>query len=224
MSFMENQVLGYKSPLFGRRTSQFHIVPFDYYDSGMFFSELSFEDKMIAYAVTGGIPQYLNALAEHDDIMAGISECFLKKSGMLYEELENLLKQELHEPHVYNTIFKDACCQYVLRRNKALSLPFMINNIGRWWGTNNKTRTQEEIDFIADCDENAIFGECKWLNAEIGLDVLDELKRKSMLFEKYVNKHYMLFSKKGFKKELINQYDVELIDLEELYRENISSR
>ncbi|MCL2321173.1 MAG: ATP-binding protein [Oscillospiraceae bacterium] len=318
MSFMENQVLGYKSPLYGRRTSQFHIIPFDYYDSGLFFPEFSFEDKMIAYAVTGGIPQYLNVLAEYDDVMIGITECFLKKSGILYEEPENLLKQELHEPYVYNTIiesiatgssklneistksgedikkcsmylkslvdlyivrkeypygvkaeknsiyalqdnmfrfwyrfipknvtnielglgeyvlkarilphmanfvghiFEEACCQYVLRRNKTLSLPFMINDIGRWWGTNNQTHTQEEIDFIADCDESAIFGECKWLNTEIGLDIFEELKRKSMLFGKYINKYYMLFSKKGFTKGLTNLDYVELIGLEELYKE-----
>ena len=35
MSFMENQVLGYKSPLYGRRNAQFKIVPFDYVDGGV---------------------------------------------------------------------------------------------------------------------------------------------------------------------------------------------
>src|SRR5659263_615348 len=30
LSFMENQVLGYKSPLFGRRTAQFKIMPFEF--------------------------------------------------------------------------------------------------------------------------------------------------------------------------------------------------
>jgi hypothetical protein len=36
--------------------------------------------------------------------MDGVYECFLKKSGVLYEEPENLLKQELREPAVYNTL------------------------------------------------------------------------------------------------------------------------
>ncbi|MDR0287966.1 MAG: ATP-binding protein [Clostridiales bacterium] len=34
MSFMENEVLGYKSPLFGRRTAQIRLDGFDYYDAG----------------------------------------------------------------------------------------------------------------------------------------------------------------------------------------------
>ena len=33
MSFMENQVLGYKSPLYGRRTAQFRVKPFTYFES-----------------------------------------------------------------------------------------------------------------------------------------------------------------------------------------------
>jgi len=36
MSFMENQVLDYKSPLYGRRTAQFKILPLDYWDSSQF--------------------------------------------------------------------------------------------------------------------------------------------------------------------------------------------
>jgi len=104
MSFMQNQILGYKSPLYGRRTAQFHIEPFDYYDAGKFFPDLTYEDKMLAYAVCGGIPQYLNALTGYNNIMEAIFESFLKKSGVLYEEPENLLKQELREPAVYNTL------------------------------------------------------------------------------------------------------------------------
>ena len=48
MSFMETQVLGYKSPLYGRRTSQLKVEPFDYYDSGYFFPNYSLEDKILA--------------------------------------------------------------------------------------------------------------------------------------------------------------------------------
>ena len=33
MSFMEHQVLGYKSPLYGHRTAQFKILPFDFFES-----------------------------------------------------------------------------------------------------------------------------------------------------------------------------------------------
>jgi AAA+ ATPase superfamily predicted ATPase len=110
MSFMENQVLGYESPLYGRRSAQFHILPFDYLDAAAFFPQASLTDKMLAYTVAGGIPQYLNAIAESENVTEGISECFFKKTGILYEEPENLLKQELREPAVYNTIISQIAC------------------------------------------------------------------------------------------------------------------
>ena len=33
MSFMENHVLAYKAPLYGRRTAQFKIQPFDFFET-----------------------------------------------------------------------------------------------------------------------------------------------------------------------------------------------
>jgi len=104
MSFMENQVLGYQSPLYGRRTSQYKIMPLDYYDSAEFFGNASLQDKLLGYAVTGGIPQYLNAVSRHKTIEAGIESAYLTKDGFLYEEPQNLLKQELREPALYNAI------------------------------------------------------------------------------------------------------------------------
>ena len=34
-----------------------------------------------------------------------------------------------------------------------------------------------EIDFIADADESAIFGECKWSSSEIGLSMAHSKSR-----------------------------------------------
>ena len=319
MSFMENQILGYASPLYGRRSAQFRIESFDYYDAGMFFQNASIEDKMLAYAVCGGIPQYLNVLAEHDNIVDGIYECFFKKSGVLYEEPGNLLKQELREPAVYNTliasiangasrlneiatksgeegkktskylkslidlqivgkehpygieaerkgiynlkdnmfrfwyryipqsvtsiesglgrqviesrvlpdlptylgrVFENACREYMIRINSVQRLPFVFHGIGQWWGTNPESKTQEEIDFIADSGINAIFGECKWSKSKIDSSVLSELKRKSMMFKQYEKQYYILFSKSGFHgevEECAKQDNVMLTGLKEMY-------
>lgn len=41
MSFMENQVLGQESPLYGRRTGQIKIEPLDYKETAVFHPELS---------------------------------------------------------------------------------------------------------------------------------------------------------------------------------------
>jgi AAA+ ATPase superfamily predicted ATPase len=104
MSFMENQVLGYQSPLYGRRTSQYKVRPLDYYDSAEFFSGESLENKLLGYAVTNGIPKYLKVISRAGGVEEGINDAFFTRDGFLYEEPHNLLKQELREPAVYNAI------------------------------------------------------------------------------------------------------------------------
>jgi len=106
MSFMENQVLGYQSPLYGRRTSQYHIKPLDYYSSAEFFGNASYEDKLLGYAVTGGIPLYLSVISDAKTVTEGIDKAFFFTKGLLYEEPHNLLKQELREPALYNSIIR----------------------------------------------------------------------------------------------------------------------
>jgi len=104
MSFMENQVLGYKSPLYGRRTAQFKILPFTFFESLHFLKGFSTVDRATIYGVTGGIPEYLNKINPNKDVRANIIDLFLTSSGHFFEEPTNLIKQELREPSTYNVI------------------------------------------------------------------------------------------------------------------------
>lgn len=106
MSFMQKQVLGYESPLYGRRTAQFKIEPLTYRETGVFHPELSAEDNAYIYGITGGIPHYINKLAVRSDLDTALMDNLFDRSSYLFEEPENLLKQELREPAVYNAIIK----------------------------------------------------------------------------------------------------------------------
>ncbi len=106
MSFMENQVLGYKSPLYGRRTAQFKILPFTFFESLPFFREYDVVDKAVLYGMTGGIPEYLNKVDSRKNVRENIIDLFLTTSGHFFEEPSNLIKQELREPATYNVIIE----------------------------------------------------------------------------------------------------------------------
>ena len=106
MSFMENQVLGKESPLYGRRTAQLKIQPLDYRETAVFHPELSNEDNALIYGITGGIPHYINKLDVRESVDEALLENLFDRSGYLYEEPANLLKQELREPAIYNAIIK----------------------------------------------------------------------------------------------------------------------
>lgn len=59
LSFMENEILSEKSPLFGRRDSQIKLEAFNYKDAALFVPDYSAEEKAICYGVTGGVAKYL---------------------------------------------------------------------------------------------------------------------------------------------------------------------
>jgi AAA+ ATPase superfamily predicted ATPase len=326
MSFMENQVLGYQSPLYGRRTAQYKLLPFDYLTAAKLLPGFTEEEKLALYAITGGTPEYLAHIDPGRSVESNVRDLFFDPSGRLFEEPTNLLKQELRDPMTYHAIiaaiargrnrlneiaamagiqtsqcsamlatlmalglvkkehpvtepkgkksmyrlddqmfvfwyrfvlpeasriaqglgdvacgelfgghpdkegwisdhvahaFEQCAIQYMWRLQKMRKSPVPFREIGRWWGNNPARKQEEEIDFIACGEHDAIFGECKWRNQPVAEDVLEELIRKSGLFCAFQSKHYFLFSKKGYAQPLIRrakaQAHVTLVTLEDLF-------
>ena len=104
MSFMEYQVLGYESPLYGRRTGQYKIQALTYKEMTAFNPTLTNEQQSLVYGITGGIPHYVNKLDVFDDVDEALKENLFNTSSYLFEEPENLLNQELREPAIYNSV------------------------------------------------------------------------------------------------------------------------
>ena len=104
ISFMENEVLGYKSPLFGRRTAQMNVQGFNYLDASKMLEDFSMEDQIKLYACIGGTPHYLAQVDTGKSFEDIISDLYFNISGYLYDEPTMLLKQELREPAMYNAI------------------------------------------------------------------------------------------------------------------------
>ena len=297
MSYMEDHVLAYKAPLYGRRTAQLKIRPFDFFESCRYFANLAPYDKALAYGIVGGTPQYLLQIDDTRSIEENIKNTHLNPSSFIFEEPNNLLKQEVREPAIYNAIitaiatgsskineisnkidedtsvcatyiknlimlgiikkespygekssrktiysiedhmfrfwyrfvpantsiishgaadlaykrisselssymgsvFEDICRQYLWELLLSDKCAVNFSDLGRWWGTNPKTRVQEEIDIMGADKDSALFGECKWTNEKIDLHVLDTLAERSNLFS-YRKKYLYLFSKSGFTK------------------------
>ena len=106
MGFMEKEVLGAKSPLFGRRTGQLHLSPFEYHTAAEFLGGFSDEEKLRLYGAFGGTPLYLQQVDAKESFAQNIQRAFLKKSAYLYEEPLLLLRQEVQEPGVYSAIIE----------------------------------------------------------------------------------------------------------------------
>lgn len=302
MSYMKDHVLAYKAPLYGRRTAQFKIKPFDFFEACRYFIKLSGTDKALAYGIVGGTPQYLMQLDDNLSIEENIKNTHLNPTSSIFEEPNNLLKQEVREPAIYNAVitaiatgsskmneiskkidedtsvcatyirnlitlgivkkespygekstrktiysiednmfrfwyrfvpentsiisrgavdlaykriepelssymggvFEDICKQYLWRLLLEGKCAVNFTDIGRWWGANPKTKTQEEIDIMGTDKDSALFGECKWTNEKVDRQVLETLVERSALFN-YKKTYFYLFAKTGFTKGCIDR-------------------
>lgn len=106
MSFMENHVLGEKSPLFGRRTGQLKIQPLDYYEAAHFYPNVSEIDKIRYYACVGGTPYYLSLIDVQLSFEENLQELYFEITGYLNNEGILLMKQEFREPANYNAVLQ----------------------------------------------------------------------------------------------------------------------
>ncbi|WP_048056155.1 ATP-binding protein [Pyrococcus sp. ST04] len=108
---MMERIMEYKSPLYGRRTGQWKVEPFDIKAIAEMFPERSMEEVVKIYAVFGGVPFYLD-LVKNLSVEKAIREKVLRKGEVLYEEPEFLLREELREPRVYKLILKGLALGY----------------------------------------------------------------------------------------------------------------
>lgn len=104
IGFMERDVLGEKSPLFGRRTAQIHLKPFGYLEAAEFHPRWSVADRARAYFLVGGVPQYLLCLSDGKSIATNFKEQLLSEFAPLHHEPTFLLREELREVAPYHAI------------------------------------------------------------------------------------------------------------------------
>ena len=106
MSFIERELLGEKNPLYGRATGIYKMNPMGFYDAIQFFPQYSDYDKVLAYSILGGIPYYLSLFDENLSLEENIKQNILMKGCPLYSETDFLLRQELRETQLYNSLIQ----------------------------------------------------------------------------------------------------------------------
>ena len=106
ISMMESQTLNYASPLYGRRTGQIKLkqISFSHYQE--FFPQKKHKDLIEYYAVTGGVPKYIELFYDSEDIYSAIDKNILSKQSFLYDEPNFLLQREVTEVGSYFSVIK----------------------------------------------------------------------------------------------------------------------
>lgn len=104
--FMENEVLGEKSPLYGRRTAQLRLLPFDYLDAARMLPDCPVQERISYYASLGGTPYYLAGVDPDLTYQQNMARLFFSRTGLMFDEPSMLLRQELREPATYSSIMR----------------------------------------------------------------------------------------------------------------------
>ena len=106
VSVMEDKVLAYRSPLYGRRTGQWQLDPLWFTEASLFFPRYAVAEKIEAYAIAGGIPLYLAQI--HDDLSIGenLHKHFFSKGTLLYQEPLFVLNQEFSDARIYFSLLQ----------------------------------------------------------------------------------------------------------------------
>jgi hypothetical protein len=123
IGMMEESVLGYQAPLYGRRTAQYLLETLGFHAARLFFPGLNPADQVRAYAVFGGTPAYLQRCLggfslpiqslssapppdQAPPLERLILEQVLTRGAFLYDEVRFLLQQELRQPRSYFAVLE----------------------------------------------------------------------------------------------------------------------
>ncbi len=104
VSFMEKEVLAERSPLFGRRTAQKRLEPLRPSETLEFFPRWDLEQRLLAYAILGGMPAYLSRFDDALSLRENILRDLLRPEGYLFDEVAFLLRSELTNPATYSSL------------------------------------------------------------------------------------------------------------------------
>ena len=106
ISVMENNVLSYRSPLYGRRTGSWKVESFKIEDFFKIFPDKNISDLVKIWSIFGRVPDYLKEYESNRSLEWNIKNKILKKGSYLYNEPEILLRQEFREPRNLFLIMK----------------------------------------------------------------------------------------------------------------------
>lgn len=130
--------------------------------------------------------------------------------------VSDLIRENLNSyvGRVFEDIAKELLILHLNKSIKGVEINF--EEIGNWWD-----RHSNELDIVAYNNKEKIImvGEVKWTNEPVGIDVLDELIRKSSLLNFNGKHQYAIVSKSGFTASCITkmkELNVLHIDLQEM--------
>ena len=104
LGMMGREIFAYNAPLHGRATAQLRLRPLPYAALLELFTERSVAERIAIYAVTGGIPAYLERFTHTPDFVTALREDCLGPGSIMLTDPALILQEQLQEPQTYESI------------------------------------------------------------------------------------------------------------------------
>ena len=95
-----------QNPLYGRIDLTLNLKPMDYYESALFYSEFSDEDKVRLFSVFGGIPYYNRLIDSGKSVRDNIIDLIASPGARLENEVSMYLNSEISKITNANEVFE----------------------------------------------------------------------------------------------------------------------
>ncbi len=100
-------LMAYNAPLYGRFTAQLPVDPLPFSALHEFLPRYAAAERVAVYAVTGGIPAYLERFSDGESLGANIQRLFMRRTGMFRSEPFLLVEDVIRrETQTYEAILK----------------------------------------------------------------------------------------------------------------------
>lgn len=99
-------LLAKQNPLYGRIDLTIQLKPMDYYESALFYSEFSDEDKVRLFSVFGGIPYYNRLIDSKKSVRENIIDLIASPGARLENEVSMYLNSEISKITNANEVFE----------------------------------------------------------------------------------------------------------------------
>lgn len=99
-------LLAEQNPLYGRVDLTIELKPMDYYESAMFYSRFSDEDKVRLYSVFGGVPYYNRLIDENKSVRENVIDLIASPGARLENEVSMYLNSEISKITNANEVFE----------------------------------------------------------------------------------------------------------------------
>lgn len=103
---IQRSALDYHAPLYGRATAKLKLQPLSFGSLRALLPTLTTEQRVAVYAVTGGIPAYINLFDDQLNIINNLREHFITPMNVMLNDAVFLLREQLDEPRNYMALLE----------------------------------------------------------------------------------------------------------------------